>query len=105
MMSSIKNIWGYIIAGIGLVTAILVYMFKQGKVNSLEAKIALSKTKEDIARVDEEIKKLEENKIKNDNKINELNNLKSKLELKKKEIAVKEGSKAPSEIENYWRDS
>ena len=106
-MGKLKSLWGYIVAGLVAVVGILLYVLnlKQKKNNSLRAQIELADTKEDVARLDGEIKQLEKSKKKNSNEIMKLEILKSALRERKEALAKEEGARTTDEIENYWKDN
>lgn len=103
-MSKLKELWAYVVAAIGVTIAGLVYYLtlKNKQINALKAEVDLADTKNKVTALESDIKNKRENIAKNAKEIAELDNTLESLGKKKKAIAVKEGAKTTTEIEEFW---
>jgi uncharacterized membrane-anchored protein YhcB (DUF1043 family) len=103
-MNKIKEIWGYIVVGIGALIGVLLYIIqaKQKKINALNAKAELADTQKKADLVEVEIKEHLANNATLDKEVAELNKSLDKLAEKRKEIASKEKNKTSDEVEDFW---
>lgn len=107
-MSKIKEffsgIWTKVAAvALGLV-ALLLWMLniKQKKINALTADLELADTKEEVTKIETEIKSIEKSRAITKSELDEVNKALVKLENKKKKVAEAAGNKTEKEIEDYW---
>lgn len=106
-MDKAKQIWGYVVAGVGaLIGILLFFLSRKGKeVDALNAKINLAKTEKQADVLETEIKVLKTNKD-NLNKHNE--ELDKALEtVENKRVEIREEAKNlkdPKAIADYWNN-
>lgn len=104
-MNKIKEVWGWIVVGVGAIIGILLYVIqaKQKKINALNAKAALADTQKKADLVEVEIKQHLANNATLDKEVVELNKSLEALEQKRKEITATEKNKSTDEVENFWK--
>lgn len=107
-MTKIKEFLGWIVAGLGAVLGIVLYMLsRKGKeVDALNAKIELAKTEKQTDLIEAEINTLKAEKETSKKHNQELDKSLSKLEEKRKQIP--EDAKKltnPKEVADYWNNN
>jgi predicted RNase H-like nuclease (RuvC/YqgF family) len=103
-MNKLKQIWGYIVVGIGALIGVLLYViqFKQKKINILNAKIELANTQKQADLIEVEIKQHMVENATLDKEIKALQDSLSKLAERRKQISKEEKNKTSDEVEDFW---
>lgn len=106
LKQKIKDVFGYIVVGLGAIVGILVYLYKgkQKDINALKAQIDLAETQKQADLVEVQIK---EKQVSGDllkKEVQELEKASEKLADKRKEIAATEASKSEQEALDSWND-
>lgn len=104
-MNKLKEIWGYIAAGIVAIVGILVYIItrKGEEINALKAKIDMSETQKEADVIETEIKQAKARKDNLTKQNQELDKSLEQLKEKRKEIKKNvESLTDPEDIANYW---
>lgn len=107
-MDKLKQIWGYVVAGVGALVGILLFFLsrKSKEVDALNAKIALAKTEKQADVLETEINILKFDKTNLAKHNAELDKSLQTVENRRAEIKEEaKNLKDPKEIAKYWEDN
>lgn len=107
-MEKLKEIWGYVVAGVVGLIGVLVYIVTRrgDEINKLKSKVALTETQKQADALEVEIKQAQENKANLKKENQELDKTLQQLDSKREEIKKDVAElKDPKAIADYWNKS
>ena len=106
MWSKVKNVWGWIVAVLGLIIGALWYYisFKQKETNALLVKVQLLETEKQADILETEINGLKDDRKLTQIEVLELDRVLASIENKRADLRKELSSKSPKDVENYWEN-
>lgn len=105
-MNKLKSFWGWIVAGVGGIVGVLVYvlMHKKKRLKTLEAQLRLVNTQKQADVLEIQINEHKKNTKLLKKEIDDLDEAKKQLKNKRKELEEKHKEMSPESVEQYWND-